>query len=138
MTKNRLENCYMYLRRAENASIRLDRINYLINVVKNAEGLTSSVTLSKMLAERRSLTRELKRCSNEAQEIIEYIYSIRDIELKTIMCLRYLERKSWQEIADILGGNNTESSARMMVNRHFQKERLTAENMSADGGYNRS
>jgi hypothetical protein len=56
------------------------------------------------------------------RKIIEYIDSIDDSLLRQIIFLRNVSCMSWNQVANEIGGNNTENSVRMMYNRHFIKE----------------
>lgn len=51
-------------------------------------------------------------------EITQYIQSIEDIVLRRIMYLRFVEQKKWQQVADAIGGNNTEDSVRKRCHRY--------------------
>ena len=56
------------------------------------------------------------------RKIIEYIDSIDDSLLRQIIFFRNVSCMSWNQVANEIGGNNTENSVRMMYNRHFIKE----------------
>ena len=75
---------------------------------------------------------ELVDKKNELEEIIRgyekeeaainrWIDSIEDLQIQTFISLRFKERMSWNEVADIAGGNNSENSVRMMVNRYLER-----------------
>ena len=69
-----------------------------------------------------------KRITTEI-EILRYVESINDAELRRIMFLRFIQQKTWQQVADEIGGNNTEDSVRKRCNRYVSK-RETMSDMS--------
>lgn len=55
------------------------------------------------------------------REVELFILGIDDILMKRIINLRFVENMTWLEIAEIMGGRNTEDSVRMAFNRFFEK-----------------
>ena len=55
------------------------------------------------------------------REIMRFIDSIDDPLMRQIITLRYVERKEWRDVAEEIGGKNTENSVRMMAKRFFEK-----------------
>lgn len=55
-------------------------------------------------------------------EVEQFITSIKDSRMRRIITLRFLENLSWQQVADRIGGGNTEDSVRMAFNRFMKKE----------------
>lgn len=75
---------------------------------------------------------ELVDKKNELEEIVRkyeaeedrlnrWIDDIPDLQIQTYVSLRFKERMSWNEVADVAGGNNSENSVRMMVNRYLER-----------------
>ena len=58
---------------------------------------------------------------DKTNEIEEFIASINDSRIRRIINLRFLENKSWNEVADCIGGGNTEDSVRKSFTRFFEK-----------------
>lgn len=54
-------------------------------------------------------------------EIVKYIETVKDAEMRRKLWLRFVRQMQWQEIADKIGGNNTEDSIRKSVNRFVNK-----------------
>lgn len=54
-------------------------------------------------------------------EITKYVEGVEDAELRRIMYLRFVEQKTWQQVADRIGGNNTEDSVRKRCHRFVAK-----------------
>lgn len=63
----------------------------------------------------------LIRKANEQIRISKYIDSIDDITIRSIFRLRFLSLYRWNEVADRVGGNNTEGSCKMMCRRYIQQ-----------------
>ena len=59
----------------------------------------------------------------QSKRIQEYILSVPDPQTRVIMILRFIERKSWGEIARRIGGNNTASAVRMRVMRYIDSNK---------------
>ena len=54
-----------------------------------------------------------------SQRIHEYILAVPDAQTRQIMFLRFVQCKSWGEIARRIGGNNTASAVRMRAIRYI-------------------
>lgn len=54
--------------------------------------------------------------------LTRYIESIDDSLIRQIMTLRYIELKEWNDVADLVGGNNTEDSVKKRVYRYLDKQ----------------
>lgn len=59
--------------------------------------------------------------------ITQYIESVTDAQLRRIMYLRFVKRKTWQKVADEIGGNNTEDSVRKRCTRYVQKSQTMSD-----------
>lgn len=55
----------------------------------------------------------------EADRIMEWILSIEDPMIQTLMHARYIKDRSWTAVAHILGGYNTAESVRQMHSRYL-------------------
>lgn len=55
----------------------------------------------------------------EAERIMEWIQTIEDPMIQTIMHARYIRGKSWTAVAHAVGGYNTPDSVRMAHNRYL-------------------
>jgi len=65
---------------------------------------------------------EMKRgYEQEEKQINDWIDAIEDPQIRTIVELRFREDMSWNEVADFIGGNNSENSVRMLLNRYLEK-----------------
>ena len=57
----------------------------------------------------------------EKDRIDAWIDSVEDLQINLMLCLRFREKKSWNEVADEVGGINTEDSCRKMIDRYLEK-----------------
>lgn len=113
--KNELEK--MLIDTPEISAVRYDSIG-----VRNS-GISSPV---QTMVEQREKIRELismklAEISVAEREIFEYICSINDSQMRRIMRLRHIELKSWLQVANAIGGNNTADSVRKMHDRFLQE-----------------
>ena len=80
------------------------------------------ITKKKLLLNARQET--LLKLEIELMQIVNdielFISSIDDSFMRRIINLRFIERLSWQQVADRIGGN-TEDSVRMQFERFMQK-----------------
>ena len=54
-------------------------------------------------------------------EVEAFIASVKDSHMRRIISLRVVDGLSWNEVADHIGGGNTEDSIRMSFNRFMEK-----------------
>ena len=54
-------------------------------------------------------------------EVEAFISSVKDSHMRRIISLRVVDGLSWNEVADHIGGGNTEDSIRMSFNRFMEK-----------------
>ncbi len=67
--------------------------------------------------------RHSEKCAMElVSEIEKYINSIEDCRMRRIIRYRFIDKLSWNAVADKMGGNNTEDGMRMVVSRFFEKK----------------
>ena len=116
LTREKRELEKMLLEIPDITAVRYDSIG-----VSNS-GISSPV---QKIAEQREKIRELismklAEISVAEREIFEYIFSINDSQIRRIMRLRHIELKSWLQVANAIGGNNTADSVRKMHDRFLQ------------------
>ena len=58
----------------------------------------------------------------EEQRLLKYIESINDIQLQNIIRLRFIDSLTWNEVADKIGGNNTDYTVKKRLYRHLRRE----------------
>lgn len=62
----------------------------------------------------------------EAMKLNEYILTIDDEQTRTIFQLRFLHCLNWDEVARVIGGNNTSSSVRAICYRYINKRKKSS------------
>ena len=117
LTREKRELEKMLLEIPDITAVRYDSIG------ASNSGISSPV---QKIAEQREKIRELismklAEISVAEREIFEYIFSINDSQIRRIMRLRHIELKSWLQVANIIGGNNTADSVRMMHDRYLKE-----------------
>ena len=117
LTREKRELEKMLLEIPDITAVRYDSIG------GSNSGISSPV---QKIAEQREKIRELismklAEISVAEREILEYIFSINDSQIRRIMRLRHIELKSWLQVANTIGGNNTADSVRMMHDRYLKE-----------------
>lgn len=64
---------------------------------------------------------KIVQCVYERRRLERYIAAIPDSITRQVFTLRFVEGRSWNQVARILGGGNTGDSCRKIVNRFLQK-----------------
>lgn len=54
-------------------------------------------------------------------EVLDFIESIDDSYMRMVITYRIIENYSWRQVAEAMGGNNTEDGVRMSFNRFIEK-----------------
>lgn len=63
----------------------------------------------------------IRRCWQEMRRLSRYISTVEDSQMRQILTLRYIECLTWNQVADAIGGGNTEDSVRMAHNRFLSQ-----------------
>lgn len=118
LTKEKRELENMLKEIPEITAVRYDGIG------ASNSGISSPV---QKIAEQREKIRELismklAEISIAEREILEYIFSINDSQMRRIMRLRHIELKSWLQVANAIGGKNTADSVRMAHDRFLKDQ----------------
>ena len=78
---------------------------------------------------RNSLQKNIQRIEDKYTELLElqndveeYIESIEDSRMRRIIRMRFLDKLTWNQVADNIGGGNTEDSVRMAFNRFIEEK----------------
>ena len=119
LTREKRELEKMLLEIPDITAVRYDSIG------ASNSGISSPV---QKIAEQREKIRELismklAEISVAEREILEYIFSINDSQIRRIMRLRHIELKSWLQVANTIGGNNTADSVRMAHDRFLKEQK---------------
>lgn len=78
---------------------------------------------------RNALQRNIQRIEDKYTELLElqndveeYIESIGDSRMRRIIRMRFIDKLTWNQVADNIGGGNTEDSVRMAFNRFIEEK----------------
>ena len=67
------------------------------------------------------LGKKEKEYEKKKLQIYQYIHSINDSYIRSIMTLRHIERLKWWQIAQRIGGDNKSDGLRKAHNRYLDK-----------------
>ena len=60
------------------------------------------------------------RCDEEKKKLEKYIGAIKDDQTRMIFRLRFIHCMTWLQVAEAIGGRNTESGVRSICYRHLK------------------
>lgn len=63
----------------------------------------------------------IRRCWHELRRLSRYISTVEDSLMRQILTLRYVEGLTWNQVAQRIGGGNTEDSVRKAHNRFLMR-----------------
>lgn len=63
----------------------------------------------------------LRRYMIEYNRLMRFISEVKDSQMRQILILRYVNGMTWREVAQSIGGGNTEDSVRKMNDRFLEK-----------------
>ena len=128
MTTEQLDQIYYLTKEKRMWENRLRELPDITAVKYDSIGVSNSGISSpvQQIAEQREKIREiisakLAEISFVEREILEYICSIDDSLMRQIMTHRHIELKSWLQVANAIGGNNTADSVRKMHDRFLRE-----------------
>lgn len=70
----------------------------------------------------RVIDSKVRRCWAELERLTRYIGAVEDSLMRQILTARYIEGKTWNQVADSIGGGNTEGSVKMALNRFLRRQ----------------
>ena len=127
MTTEQLDQIYYLTKEKRMWENRLRELPDITAVRYDSIGASNSGVSSpvQQIVEQREKIREiisakLVEISFVEREILEYICSIDDSIMRQIMTPRHIELKSWLQVANAIGGNNTADSVRMAHDRYLK------------------
>ena len=74
-----------------------------------------------LVDKRNELEAQKRGFEQEEKEINDWIDAVDDLQVNLILCLRFREKLTWNEVADQMGGINTDDSCRKMIDRYLEK-----------------
>lgn len=88
---------------------------------KGSGGDRIGAVVEQIIEEKEKLDAALQQRQEERRKAMRFINSIADSQLRTIFVLRFVAGKSWNEVADYIGGGNTEKSVWVRAYRYLKK-----------------
>lgn len=88
---------------------------------KGSGGDRIGAVVEQLVEEKEKLKAALQNRQEERRKAMRFINSITDSQLRTIFILRFVCGKSWNEVADYIGGGNTEKSVWARAYRYLKK-----------------
>jgi len=134
MTVRELSKLYYLHKLIERDTIKLSELEAQLQPGgMNISGMPRNPSPENMMEKIVPLIIEIKERIEKQQEqyireritIEEYIQSVDDYQIRLIMSYRFVDLMTWQQIALLIGGNNTADSVRKACNRYLKK---TAQN----------
>lgn len=130
MTIKELSKLYWLNREIERDAARLEELytkaistSSHITGMPHVPGITDKVgKYAGEIADLRGIIEaNIQRCFYELNRLNRYIDSVDDPQMRMILSLRFVNGLPWQQVAESIGGNNTEDSVRMMCKRYVEK-----------------
>lgn len=92
--------------------------------VKEYDRKKSDLLLKKLMLNQRKSTLEILEFDllEKTNEVEEFIAGVNDSRMRRIINLRFIERLSWNQVADRIGGGNTEGSVKMAFQRFMENK----------------
>lgn len=100
-----------------------EKITSVISDMPRGGGAVDKLTdtIAQIADYQTELADALIKKTNEEIRISKYINTIDDVTIRLIFRLRFLSLYQWNDIADRIGGNNTEGSCKMMCYRYIRE-----------------
>jgi DNA-directed RNA polymerase specialized sigma subunit len=75
----------------------------------------------KIVDQEAEIAKSIKQYSETKERLLRYINHVPNARIKMIMILRFVDQKPWQEVADLLGGKETEYSVKKTIYRYVER-----------------
>lgn len=101
----------------------MDEFPYLPHHV-HLEGITNSdvsLLIHEINNEIRTHRRMYRKLLRSTRDVLKYIDGVEDSLVRQALQLRYIEGKTWDEVAKHIGGGNSSDSVRKAVSRYLRK-----------------
>lgn len=129
MTIKELSQLYYLNREIEREQLRIRELeDAATNTAAKITGLphtgsiSNNTAIAAQIADCRTIVEAKQRAAvAEYNRLMRYIAGIDDSLMRQIISLRYINGLEWRQVAEHIGGNNTEDSVRKAVNRFLIK-----------------
>lgn len=81
-------------------------------------------TVPKIVDEEQIILENINQCELLRGRILAYIQSIENLRLRHIMRLRFMDDRSWSEVAEAVGGKETEYSVKNAVYQYVKRTQI--------------
>lgn len=81
-------------------------------------------TVPKIVDETQLIEQNIAMCTELRNKLITFIYTIDDLKIRQVFILRFIEDLPWMEVADRIGGRETESSVKNAVYRYVERANI--------------
>lgn len=81
-------------------------------------------TVPKIVDEEQLIQANIDTCTQLRNRLMTFIYGIDDLKIRQIFILRFIEDLPWMEVADRVGGRETESSVKNAVYRYVERANI--------------
>lgn len=76
--------------------------------------------MESLMTEKISLEKRIEKLNIERIRREEYISTITDYHIRLIIELHFIDKLTWRQVAQRIGGNNTADSVRMLCKRYVE------------------
>lgn len=98
----------------------------VLSAMPKAPGARDKIgeTVPTIVDEEQMIQANIDECERLRAKLIQYIQSIDDLKLRHIMILRFVDKRSWMEVAEAAGGKETENSVKNAVYRYIERTNI--------------
>ncbi len=128
MTVKELQQLFYLERIIQHEKDRLDELRASVDLhspglsdMPKAPGARDKLgdTVPKIVDQEAEIRKTIWKYSQTKERLLSFINSVPFVRIKMIMILRFIEQKSWQEVAEEIGGKETEYSVKKAVYRYL-------------------
>lgn len=96
----------------------------LISDMPRAPGVRDKIgeTVPAIIDQEAELIEKIRAYSETKKRLEDYIETVPIMRIRLILQLRYLDKKTWQEVADAIGGRETEYTVKQACYRYVNGE----------------
>ena len=129
MTKKELSQLYWLNREIDNNKKRLAELedaatdtSFKITGLPHVAGISDKTAIAAEIADTKAIIKAKTDISVvEYNRLNRYIASVDDSLMRQILTYRHINGLSWKQVAENVGGGNTEDSVRKAHNRYLKK-----------------
>ncbi len=131
MTVQELQQLFYLEKLIEHERERLDDLRAsaglkspVLSDMPKAPGIRDKVgdLVPKIVDQEEEINQSIKTYAETKEKLLRYINHVPNARIKMIMILRFIDQKPWQEVADVIGGKETEYSVKKTLYRYLNEE----------------